>query len=119
MSKRPACNCCIDYWTEARLARRDFRQDHGSGPEELPHRPKRGKVSPKHKGCEANDGGPHVYVWIEHIFIRKSWRDPSIDVEHTYYDKMCIGCNKRYTRRWTRPENIYQTIKENPWSMLL
>lgn len=117
MSKNKTVGCGCDYCM-SRGVRRDFRQSH-DGPEELPHRPKRGKVSVKHQGCEGNDGGAHVYVWIERIFTRKSWRDPSIDVEHTYYYKICIGCNKRGKSAWTRPHNIYQTIKENPWTVLL
>jgi hypothetical protein len=50
MSK--GCGCCVSL----RMERKDFRQDHGGGPEELPHR----KKGVGKKYCRKNKG-PHVF----------------------------------------------------------
>lgn len=54
MSK--GCGCCAD----TRNARRDFRQDHGGGPEVPPHKPSK-KYKKKHKHVWI--AGPKYLAW--------------------------------------------------------
>lgn len=60
MSK--GCNCC-DYAAHI-LERKDFRQSKGDGPEEMPHRKKRGK----NKGAPKGD---HKHLWETNGWERK------------------------------------------------
>lgn len=82
--------------------------------EGMPHRKKRGKKRPpKKKGCEGNDFGPHVYVWVPQIYQYSWWPEAGIDPfykKYGYYRrevKTCCGCNKttgasRYTEQFAK-----------------
>lgn len=83
MSK--GCGCCV----ERRMDRKEFRQDHGGGPEEIPHRKKgRGK-----KYCRKNKG-PHVMDCVTEWQTYGSYR----------YRYACCKCGKK---SWTRSQTQY------------
>lgn len=73
----------------------------------LPKRPK------KKRGCEGNDFGPHVYVWVAETEVTP-WTQDDLFFEfygfHKYEYKVCAGCKKRvkyrlseeYTKKFKR-----------------
>lgn len=63
------CKHCDDWIVSGRLARREIRQDHGGGPEEMPYR-KKGKGK---KYCNKNKG-PHVYDTWTGFFTYPTFR---------------------------------------------
>lgn len=74
------CYFCHD-WKIERSKARDFRQDHGGGPEEMPHR----KKGTGKKFCKKNKG-PHVYdAYTEWQYYGPRYR--------TRY--ACCKCGKR------------------------
>lgn len=94
-----------DSWFMHGVYRREFRQDHGGGPEVPPHR-KKGKPKKKYvrKGCPGNDGKAHVNVtWTElvekkvpsysysggEIYLR-GWNKLKYHLTMT----QCAGCGK-------------------------
>lgn len=91
-----------DSWAAGGIIRRDFRHTH-AGPEELPHKGKRGKAKrgKRYKGCPERDGGAHVYVWIEYFGKEWGWASDGRrnlvqkkkDVH--WFEKVCIGCGHK------------------------
>lgn len=93
-----------DEWAVSSIRKRDFRHDH-SGPEEMPHRPKRGKGTPRKKpGCPENEGNAHIYAWIEyHARYRREafgLSGKAYWVDTTWYEQQCVGCGKVHNRRY-------------------
>lgn len=85
-------------WHESGLIRRDFRQDHGSGPEEITRHPKRRN----RKWCRGKEGRKHdteKVVWISY-----DWTD-NCGKTHTtnYYRWECKVCGKSF---YSRPAPI-------------
>ena len=73
------------------LIRRDFRQDHGSGPEEMNGRP-------KHRGsnwCKGKVGREHNWEYkVVREDTRKVWNEDRYVVEQTRR-WVCTKCNKQ------------------------
>ena len=116
-----------DEWAVSSIHKRDFQHSH-DGPEEMPHRPKRGKKSPRKKpGCPENEGKAHVYVWIKyHARHRQAAFGPTGEsrwVDSTWYEHECVGCGKIGNRRylWGEPSSsdgieIYEEREvSRPW----
>lgn len=95
MSK--GCGCCA----ERRQDRKEFRQCHGGGPEELPHRGKR----PKNKGARKTD---HKHIWETNGWEKQHHakyvagvgyvRDP--DRFYLVRNYECLECGKRGKREY-------------------
>jgi len=59
-SDKPRCNCCADWYYLGREKVREARQNHGGGPECLPHR-KAGTSKERAKKRSVDDH-QHIYV---------------------------------------------------------
>lgn len=81
------CDC---DWCEGAGKRKDFRQDHGSdGWTETPYKKSaKKKKSKKRLGCPGNDGGAHVYVWVDETYSTIYWT-------YSVSFQTCAGCLQR------------------------
>lgn len=113
-----------DDWGRRSIRRRIFRQEHGGGYEETPHRKMASHKKPhKHFGCPGNNGKSHVYVWVSQrwapergsthqidnwnpsTYLMPRWYNPERQLRYleSYEVKVCCGCGKRANRRgWRR-----------------
>lgn len=64
-----------DTWDEHRLDRKDFRDDHGGGPEELPHKK---KAKPKPRKARSD----HKHIYVEEVEVFR-WLGKSYEI-HTW-----------------------------------
>lgn len=96
-----------DSWAAGGIKRRDFRHSH-DGPEELPARGvSKKKRKPHFKGCPERGGGAHIYVWIQFNGQRRLWYQdtdrgwtPGKTKPVTWYERLCVGCDHRNTKRY-------------------
>ncbi len=82
------CHC---DWCYSRIERRDFRADHGSGPESLPHRKKAKKVDKAHCDHQWSDWYEKSSRYGGHDKAGETWRWTIF----TYKHRVCRVCHKR------------------------
>ena len=84
---------------------------------DMPHRKKSTKKSKRFRGCPANDGKAHVYVWTT-----ESTNDWTRMYEKEFFDKrgfhrrefkVCCGCGKQNKFRYT--EQMQKLISRKGW----
>ena len=91
-----------DSWFMDGIHRRNFRQDHGGGPEEMPHRKSKGKKSKPRKGCPENNNKQHVYVNVsqkKHEFYPMN-NGQYVLTSWPYVEVKCCGCGHVKNRIW-------------------
>jgi hypothetical protein len=99
-----------DNWGATSIIRRDFRHAHEGGYEEAPYRKKKGgKKKYKKKGCPANNGKQHVYIWVPLRWLPDSWgnqRDRYDRYVEAYYIRenkwSAYTCSIEYLEKWEK-----------------
>lgn len=105
-------------WNQSNVDHRDFQ--HATLPEDFEKAPAKkwgknhNKPSPNNKkGCEANDGGKHIYEKVEVLakgLNLSTWRRTE---DYSYFAEMCIGCGKRSSKWMFHYDGpVYTTIDE-------
>ncbi len=87
MGKRRGCLCCSDWWDERAETRKEFRQNHGGGPEEISHR-KKGKYEKKKRTNH------------KHIYVERITEDNFYNLISTKHIFECAewNCDKSYVK---------------------
>jgi len=107
-------------WKCTSIIIRDHRHDKSDGYEETPHKSKHGKAKARRrKGCPANNGKQHVYIWVDErwrpdangkqrdradrknywpAYFWMTWEQELRYLER-YEVKVCCGCYHIYTSR--------------------
>ncbi len=88
-------------WFMEGIHRRNFRQDHGGGPEEMPYKKGSQRKRKPRKGCPENNNKQHVYV--SYTTLVKSvwdWYDNKYRVVvYNVRVTKCCGCGYRKSRK--------------------
>lgn len=97
MSKKKWTNT----WDYTSLVRKDFRADKGSGPEEMPHRSRKGGGSKVCKRAKVK-GGPHDFtakVWAQVWRSRYDFEEKRSRYERVMIEvPACARCGRRRDR---------------------
>ena len=102
-------NTCWDPWHERSLDRRDFRDDHGSGPEEMPHKKagkKKGKARSDHKHIYESDGWEQHYA-TKAVNVNGVWKYYKDSTRPIYKSRtfFCLECGKQGKREYDWSSN--------------
>lgn len=103
-----------DSWFYSGIKRRDFRADHGGGPEELPHRSPSKRGRKPRKGCPENNNKAHVYIKDEIIedyttparqSVPGGWIITGLwTYEYKVKRTICVGCGHIKNREYDYEE---------------